>query len=115
MNAHGPGRIMKLPTGDRFMSSPLSQARLPVLRSAFKLDRRRQDARLAHRHEGPVRAAHTPKLLLQDDDDTPQRDVERPLDMAFSGRKTQRLGATALALRSVGCEAWRETAQRQRA
>ncbi len=59
------------------------------------------DQRVAEHRDGLTRAEHARELLLQDDDDAPQRESEREMELALTDLETQELGAVSEALRRL--------------
>ncbi len=73
-----------------------------ALREAALVQRQHQlDSRLAEHHDGLSRVAHAREVLLQDDDDAPQRENARATDLAITDLETQELGAVSVALKRL--------------
>lgn len=69
-----------------------------LLESALEQHLQQLDRRLAEHLGGRSRAEHARGVLLQDDDDAPQREAERELDLALADRQTVSLGEVSAAM-----------------
>ncbi|MCW5634272.1 MAG: TraR/DksA C4-type zinc finger protein [Rubrivivax sp.] len=83
------------------MSSHLTPGQRAMLRAALEQRQRQLDRRLADHLGGRSRAEHAREVLTQDDDDAPQRETERELDLALSDLETQEVGVVSEALRRI--------------
>ena len=83
------------------MSNHLTTGQRAQLEAALAQRQQQLDRRLAEHHAGLTRAEHAAELLEQDNDDAPQREAERELDLAFSDRETRELGEVNDALRRL--------------
>jgi DnaK suppressor protein len=88
------------------MSKHLTAGQRALLEAALVQRQHQLDQRLAEHHQGLSRADHAREVLLQDDDDPPQREGERELDLALTDLETQELGAIGQALRRLHSEAY---------
>lgn len=78
--------------------TPLTAGQRAQLEADLRLRQRQLDDRLAAHHGGLTRVEHAREVLLQDDDDAPQREGEREVDMALSDLETLQIGAVSEAL-----------------
>lgn len=69
-----------------------------LLEAELQQRQRQLDRRLREHHGGLSRAEHAREVLLQDDDDAPQREGEREMDLALSDLETLELAAVNQAL-----------------
>lgn len=83
------------------MSTHLTAGQRALLRAALEQRQHQLDRRLADHLGGRSRAEHARDVLKQDDDDAPQRESERELDMALSDLETQEVGEVSEALRRL--------------
>jgi DnaK suppressor protein len=83
------------------MSTHLTAGQRALLESALVQRQHQLDQRLAQHHQGLTRAEHAADLLAQDNDDAPQRETERELDLAMSDLETRELGEVSAALRRL--------------
>ena len=83
------------------MSNHLTTGQRALLEAALVQRQHQLDRRLAEHHAGQTRAEHAAEMLEQDNDDAPQRETERELDLAFSDRETRELGEVSNALRRL--------------
>ncbi len=83
------------------MSKHLTPGQKAQLEAALVQRQHLLDQRLAEHTQGLSRAEHAREVLLQDDDDAPQRESEREMDLALSDIETQELGAVSAALRRL--------------
>ena len=81
-----------------FMSKILTMGQRALLQEKLELQLREVDRRIAARLEGGGRVEHAREVLLQDDDDAPQREAERELDMAMADRDIALQGQMSRAL-----------------
>ena len=88
------------------MSKHLTAGQRALLEAALVQRQHQLDQRLAEHHQGLSRADHAREVLLQDDDDPPQREGERELDLALTDLESQELGAVSLALKRLHSEAY---------
>jgi DnaK suppressor protein len=86
------------------MSSHLTPGQRALLRAALEQRRNQLDRRLADHLGGRSRAEHAREVLTQDDDDAPQRETEREMDLALSDLETQEVGVVSEALRRIDGE-----------
>ena len=80
------------------MSKHLTAGQKALLQAALVQRQHQLDQRLAEHTHGQSRAEHAREVLLQDDDDAPQRENEREMDLARTDIETQELGAVSQAL-----------------
>ena len=80
------------------MSKILTTGQRALLQEKLELQLREVDRRIAARLEGGGRVEHAREVLLQDDDDAPQREAERELDMAMADRDIALQGQMSRAL-----------------
>lgn len=78
--------------------TPLTAGQRAQLQADLRRRQRQLDDRLAAHHGGLTRVEHAREVLLQDGDDTAQREGERDLDMALSDLETLQVGAVSEAL-----------------
>ena len=83
------------------MSSHLTPGQRALLRAALEQRQHQLDRRLADHLGGRSRAEHAREVATQDDDDAPQRETERELDLALSDMETQEVGEVSQALRRI--------------
>ena len=83
------------------MTQHLTTGQKALLQAALEQRQHQLDRRLAEHTQGQTRAEHARDVLLQDGDDAPQRDNAREMDLAFTDRETQDLGAVSDALRRL--------------
>lgn len=83
------------------MSTHLTAGQRALLESALVQRQHQLDQRLAQHHQGLTRAEHAAEMLEQDNDDAPQREAERELDLALSDLETRELGEVSAALRRL--------------
>lgn len=88
------------------MSSHLTPGQRALLRAALEQRQHQLDRRLADHLGGRSRAEHMREVLTQDEDDPPQRESEREMDMALSDFETQEVGEISEALRRIDTEAY---------
>lgn len=81
--------------------SHLTAGQRALLEAALVQRQHQLDRRLADHTGGLTRAEHAREVLLQDDDDAPQRESEREMDLALTDIETQELGAVSAALRRL--------------
>ncbi|MFO1285093.1 MAG: hypothetical protein U1F49_00200 [Rubrivivax sp.] len=74
------------------MTSHLTPGQRALLKSALG-QRHQLDRRLADHLGGRSRAEHAREVATQDEDDPPQRESEREMDMALSDFETQEVEA----------------------
>jgi len=86
------------------MSTHLTAGQRALLRAALEQRQHQLDRRLADHLGGRSRAEHAREVLKQDDDDAPQRESEREMDMALSDLETQEVGEVSEALRRLDGE-----------
>jgi DnaK suppressor protein len=96
-----PAQHACISQGDSIMSHHLTAGQRALLEAALLQRQHQLDARLAEHHQGLTRAEHAADLREQDNDDAPQRETERELDLAISDRETTELGAVSAALRRL--------------
>jgi DnaK suppressor protein len=80
------------------MDSLLTAGQRAQLRELLELRQHELDARLARELDQGSRAARARDVLLQDDDDAPQRAADREIDLAQTDREMGELGAVSRAL-----------------
>jgi DnaK suppressor protein len=83
------------------VNSHLTAGQRALLESVLVQRQHELDRRLAEHQGGLSRAEHARELLSQDNDDPPQREAERELDMAISDLELSELGAVSAALRRL--------------
>jgi DnaK suppressor protein len=83
------------------MSNHLTVGQRALLEAALVQRQHQLDRRLAEHHTGLTRAEHAAEMLEQDNDDAPQRETERELDLALSDLETRELGEVSEALRRL--------------
>lgn len=83
------------------MSTDLTPEDLAALRRLLQARRQSVAQRLAAQLAGRSRAEHAREVRLQDDDDAPQRDADREVDLAQSDQGTLELQAIDDALARV--------------
>lgn len=83
------------------MTMHLTAGQRALLEAALVQRQHQLDKRLAEHHQGLTRAEHAREVLLQDDDDPPQREGERELDLALTDLESQELGAVSQALKRL--------------
>ncbi len=83
------------------MSTHLTTGQLALLEAALVQRQHVLDQRLADHTQGLSRAEHAHEVLLQNDDDVPQRENLREMDLARTDIETQELGAVSAALRRL--------------
>ena len=83
------------------MTSHLTAGQRALLEATLVQRQHQLDRRLAEHHQGLSRAEHAREVLLQDDDDAPQRESEREMDLAMTDMDTQELGAVSRALKRL--------------
>lgn len=88
------------------MSNHLTAGQRALLRAALEQRQHQLDRRLADHLGGRSRAEHAREVLTQDDDDAPQRESEREMDMALSDMETQEVGEVSEALRRIDGESY---------
>ena len=76
----------------------LTPGQLALLETELVSHQRELDRQLAERQGGLSRADHAHEVLEQDNDDLPQREADRELDMALNDRELAALGAVSAAL-----------------
>ena len=88
------------------MSTHLTAGQRALLRAALEQRQHQLDRRLADHLGGRSRPEHASEVLKQDDDDAPQRESEREMDLALSDLETQELGEVSEALRRLDGETY---------
>jgi len=88
------------------MSTHLTAGQRALLRAALEQRQHQLDQRLAEHHGGRSRVEHAREVLTQDDDDAPQREGERELDLALSDLEMRELGEVSAALRRIDGEGY---------
>lgn len=83
------------------MTQHLTAGQKALLEAALVQRQHQLDKRLSDHMQGQTRAEHARDVLLQDDDDAPQRESEREMDLALTDIETQELGAVSEALRRL--------------
>jgi DnaK suppressor protein len=83
------------------MSTHLTPGQKALLEAALVQRQHLLDRRLAEHTQGLSRAEHAHEVLLQNDDDVPQRENTRAMDLARTDIETQELGAVSAALRRL--------------
>jgi len=83
------------------MGNHLTTGQRALLEAALVQRQHQLDRRLAEHHTGMSRAEHAAEMLEQDNDDAPQRETERELDLALSDLETRELGEVSNALRRL--------------
>lgn len=83
------------------MSTHLTPGQKALLEAALVQRQHQLDRRLAEHTQGLSRAEHAHEVLLQNDDDVPQRENTRAMDLARTDIETQELGAVSAALRRL--------------
>ncbi|MBL8287546.1 MAG: TraR/DksA C4-type zinc finger protein [Rubrivivax sp.] len=88
------------------MSSHLTPGQRALLKAALEQRQHQLDRRLADHLGGRSRAEHAREVATQDEDDPPQRESEREMDMALSDFETQEVGEVSEALRRIETDAY---------
>ncbi|MBK9136895.1 MAG: TraR/DksA C4-type zinc finger protein [Betaproteobacteria bacterium] len=88
------------------MSNHLTAGQRALLRAALEQRQHQLDRRLADHLGGRSRAEHAREVLTQDDDDAPQRESEREMDMALTDLETQEVGEVSEALRRIDSDGY---------
>jgi DnaK suppressor protein len=83
------------------MTHHLTAGQRALLEASLVQRQHQLDRRLAEHHEGLSRAEHAREVLLQDDDDAPQRENAREMDLAMTDKDTLELGAVSRALQRL--------------
>lgn len=84
----------------------LTAGQRALLKASLQQRQVQLDRRLAEHHGGQSRAEHAHDVLDQDNDDAPQREGERELDMALSDLETGELGAVSQALGRLAADTY---------
>lgn len=83
------------------MNAPLDKAQRDDLRDQLMKRREVLLATLALHQNGASRAQHARDVLLQDGDDSPQRDADREVDLAFTDHERHELAEIGAALQRL--------------
>lgn len=86
------------------MTAPLDRAQREALRAELLRRREALLATLALHQGGASRVQHARDLLLQDGDDSPQRDADREVDLAFTDHERHELAEIGAALQRLDGE-----------
>lgn len=88
------------------MTTHLTAGQRALLRAQLEQRQQQLDGRLREHLGGRSRAEHAREVLTQDEDDAPQRESEREMDLALSDLETQELGEVSDALRRMDGEGY---------